>query len=87
MGGLNLGPLPDMFDSFRHTSLLWPSPQEYDYQRSTITEEKSMNTDEIVIELGLVSEKTLGVIGTVCEWYCCDLEPANITDPGWFQCS
>lgn len=45
-----------------------------------------MNADDIVVELGLVSEKTLGFLGPMCEWYFYYLEPADIGDPDWFLC-
>ncbi len=46
-----------------------------------------MNSDEIVIELGLVSERTLGSLGPECEVF--NLDPANaeIDDPEvWRDC-
>lgn len=45
-----------------------------------------MNNDEIVIELGLVSNKTLGFFGPMCEWYFDYIDPADIDDPNWVFC-
>ncbi len=46
-----------------------------------------MNSDEIVIELGLVSERTLGSLGPECEWFRLDPANADIDPPEvWMDC-
>lgn len=58
----------DMFDGFRRTTLSAPvGTMTRSSINSKIAKKKSMNSDEIVIQLGLVSEKTLGSTGTYCE--------------------
>ena len=44
-----------------------------------------MNTDEIVIELGLVSKKTFGTWGELCEGVTVII-PAIESDPDSFDC-